>query len=143
MLGNKYFEELLEKAKQDWKTLNGGEKTIVRMYASSKEAGYDRLVSGWSESVQESDAGDFVNAMQQAGIREFYFIGEGSNQLSRWLALDKAGLKLCGICELDNPLYADDMEKCGESNWKATLPALKFVLRHSSAIFDGLVSQGS
>lgn len=91
MKENTYMEALTDK---NWESLNGGEKSAVRMYGFSKRAGYDVLVSGWGESAREDDAEDFVKTLRESGIREFYFISDFSNQLSGWLALDKAGLKL-------------------------------------------------
>lgn len=130
MKENTYMEALTDK---NWESLNGGEKSAVRMYGFSKRAGYDVLVSGWGESAREDDAEDFVKTLRESGIREFYFISDFSNQLSGWLALDKAGLKLCGICEIENPEYVREVERYGSSDQDEKIPALKFVFEEELA----------
>ncbi len=122
---NEFIEKLTE-AVFDGSETRKGALTLVNMYGWSKKSGHEVLTSGWSGSIQAQDASDFVDLLKKSGIREFFFISDFSNQLDRWLALDAAGLKLKGICELENPEYALDVKRWGSSDREEKIPALRF-----------------
>lgn len=122
---NKFIEKLTEAVFNGSETRKGA-VTLVNMYGWSKKSGYEVLTSGWNGSVQAQDAKDFVGLLKEAGIREFFSISNFSNQLELWLALDAAGLKLKGICEIEDPEYALDVKRWGSSDREEKIPALRF-----------------
>lgn len=128
---NEYIESLMNKRGTDEK-LSYAESILVMAYRSPD---YDKLGRiCFSESIggiNERPGGldntvELIHHLVSAGINEIYVTGEWSNQFDSWLALDKFGLKLRGIVEIEDGRYLEDMMMYGSSHRKEKKTALRF-----------------
>ena len=119
---NEYLENLLERMENE-KGFTTGEYDLARAYKHSVRDGFEVLT--FDEILWEKDVEDFVTALWESNMNELYVTNQASNMLGVYLMLDKLGLKVRGIVELENPAYKRDMERWGQSYHAQYIPALK------------------
>lgn len=124
MKKNAYIDQLLDR-------LAGGEKLtdtkliLTRAYQAPAYARYGFICVDDALHDAESAAA-LAQQLSMAGINELYITGEWGDQFEAWMALDSFGLKLRGICKIENADYYQDIERWGDSDRPSDLTALKF-----------------
>ena len=86
----------------------------------------DKLVVAEAPALCEDKAREIACELRNAEIKDLYINSSFSNQMDVWMALDASGLKLCGICMVENPRYAEEVERFGTSYCEEELPAFHF-----------------
>lgn len=119
---NEYIEKL--NTENEWTDLSRGQKDLVSAYLVSTRNGYECMAV--FESFNADEAGDFYSELKAAGINELFYGSETSNYLDAFLAFQKAGAKMVGMVELENPKYKRDIERWGNSWEKPVIPAIKW-----------------
>lgn len=120
------FNEYIEKLEKEigWDKASAGQRKLVSAYLVSVRNGYEDLVV--FESFNFKEAGDFYSELKAAGITELFYGSETSNYLDDFLAFQKAGAKMVGMVELENPKYKRDIERWGHSWEKPVISAIKW-----------------
>ncbi len=103
--------------------LTPGENLLALEYNHSVRQGFDILTI--DEIIWEDRVESFVAALREAEIEEIYITNQASNMLGVYLMLEKLGLKISGVVELENAPHKEQMEKYGGSWLPATIPAMK------------------
>ena len=123
---NKQYLENLYNRLQNEEILSKTERALIFAYDKTMEYEYDWI--GFDE------AGGFnykelVCLMIKADVDEIYITGEWSNQFANWFEMQKAGLEMVGVREIDNPRYVYGVKKYGKSWDKPTQYVLAFRLK--------------
>ena len=122
------YSEYVERIKNEigWEDSTPGQRNLASSYIVSVRNGWEDLVVFESFTVDEAD--DFYKEMRAAGFTRMFYASNFSNYLDSLLALQKAGAKMAGMVELDNPKYWMDIKKWGYSLENKTIPAIKWFI---------------
>lgn len=131
MKKNTYIDQLLEKL-ADGEKLTTPKLILTRAYQAPAYARYGFICV--DDALHDAEkAVSLAQQLSMAGINELYITGEWSNQFEAWMALDSFGLKLRGICRIENADHYQDIEKWGDSDRPSDLTALKFSFKEEKA----------
>ena len=109
---NKQYLENLYNRLQNGEDLSRTESALTFAYDKMKANEYDWI--GFNE-VSGINYKELVCLMIKAEVNEIYITGEWSNQFENWFEMQKAGLEMAGVREIDNPRYVYDIKKYGKS----------------------------
>jgi hypothetical protein len=110
-MNKQYFENLYNRS-QNGEDLSRTERELVFAYGNMQAYQYDWVGFNEASGINYKE---LVCIMIEADIDEIYITGEWSNQFANWLEMQKAGLEMVGIKEIDNPRYVYDINKYGKS----------------------------
>lgn len=130
MKKNAYIDQLLDKL-ADGEKLTDTKLILTRAYQAPAYARYGFICVG--DALHDAEkAAALAQQLSMAGINELYITGEWSNQFEAWMAMDSFGLKLRGICQIENAEYHRDIERWGDSDRPSELKALKFSFKEET-----------
>lgn len=124
-MNRQYFENLYNRL-QDGEDMSRTEREVLFAYDNMQEYEYDWI--GFNEA-SGLNYKELVCLMIAAEVNEIYITGEWSNQFANWFEMQKAGLEMVGIVEIDNPRYVYDINKYGKSWNEPTKYVLAFRLK--------------
>lgn len=121
---NRYIEDLARF--YDNSELTDAERFVISTYRASKNMGLG--VFAVFQNFRSDLVGDIYYELKRAGVKEIYYASDWSNYMESLMDFQKAGARIEGMAEIQNPRYKEEIEKFGESTEKEFFPAIKWVL---------------
>lgn len=121
---NRYIEDLARF--YDNSELTDAEKFMISAYRVCKDMELDLFVV--FENFRRDIVTDIYHELKRAGVKEIYFASNWSNYMESLMEFQKAGARIDGMVEIENPKQKEEIEKYGESMEKEFIPAIKWIL---------------